>query len=154
MTIKMMDSPQEKQYICKTVLRSLPDWFGIPEAIDEYVRKSSEMPFWALFDSKNAVGFIAIKEASEDTAEIYVMGISEAYHHQGFGKMLFSKCLEWCRQNHFSFLQVKTLDQSHPDTHYANTRKFYKAMGFKKLECIPEIWGKSCPCLIMIMHIG
>lgn len=153
MTIQMIDSPEDKKHICKKVLCSLPDWFGLPEAIDEYVEKSSEMPFWALFDNENAIGFVAIKKTSEDTAEIYVMGILEAYHHKGFGKMLFSSCYEWCGQNDFSFLQVKTLDKSHPDTHYANTRNFYKAMGFTEVECVPEIWGKDNPCLIMIMGV-
>ena len=153
MTIEIIDSQENKKNICRKVLCSLPDWFGIPEAIDEYVEKSSEMQFWALFDNKNVIGFIVVKRASDDTAEIYVMGILEAYHHKGFGRMLFSSCYEWCKQNDFSFLQVKTLDKSHPDTHYANTRKFYKAIGFKELECVPEIWGKTYPCLIMIMSI-
>jgi len=51
-------------------------------------------------------------------------------------------------------LQVKTLDKSHPDKNYACTRKFYEAMGFRPLECIPELWGKDNPCLIMVMYIG
>lgn len=153
MSIEKIDSPGDKQYICKSILEALPDWFGIPEAIDEYAEKASQMPFWALFDEKKAIGFLAIKVTSDDTAEIYVMGIRESYHRKGFGKVLFSTCYEWCRQQSMSFLQVKTLDKSHPDTHYASTRKFYKAMGFRELECIPEIWGKENPCLIMIMSI-
>ncbi|HBM75867.1 MAG TPA: GNAT family N-acetyltransferase [Clostridiaceae bacterium] len=153
MDIKMVDSQDEKKAVCKSILCSLPDWFGIPEAIDEYVKKSSQMPFWALYDGNNAIGFIAVKKTSDTAAEIYVMGILEAYHRKGYGRRLFSLCYEWCKDNGLSFLQVKTLDKSHPDMHYENARKFYQAMGFKELECIPEIWGKECPCLIMIMSI-
>lgn len=32
------------------------------------------------------------------------------------------------------------VDESSSDKNYAKTRKFYKAIGFKELECIPEIW--------------
>jgi len=37
--------------------------------------------------------------------------------------------------------------------YYAATRAFYLAMGFRELECIPEIWGSENPCMVMIMSI-
>ena len=40
------------------MLESLPDWFGIPEAREEYIEKSVKQPFFAAFDGENAVGFL------------------------------------------------------------------------------------------------
>lgn len=153
MTIGKIDLPNERRAICRSVLHDLPDWFGIPAAVDEYVEKSAGLPFWAVLDGKNAAGFLAARQTSADAAEIVVMGVLRAYHRKGCGRMLFNECYDWCRQNGLTFLQVKTLDQSYPDANYAATRRFYRAMGFKELECIPEIWGKGCPCLMMILHI-
>lgn len=150
----MIENKDEKKKICRDILSALPCWFGIPEAIDNYVNKSSEMPFWVVCYNDVLVGFISLKTTSVDTAEIYVLGVLPEYHHKGFGRELFRVTYEWCRQNNFAFLQVKTLDRSHPDEGYAITRRFYEAMGFKELECIPEIWGKDNPCLIMIMSVN
>jgi GNAT superfamily N-acetyltransferase len=82
------------------------------------------------------------------------MGVNPNYHRRGIGRALISSAVKWCWEHGYEFLQVKTLDKSHPDKNYACTRKFYEAMGFRPLECIPELWGKDNPCLIMVMYIG
>lgn len=143
----------EKELISSLVLKALPDWFGIPESTQEYIEQSRQMPFFVAVDNNQAVGFIAIKETSDYTAEIYVMGVLPEYHNQGVGKTLFSETLKWAKDNGFQFLQVKTLAESHPDQYYARTRKFYQAIGFKPFETLSELWGKDNPCLIMVQHI-
>ncbi len=50
-------------------------------------------------------------------------------------------------------LQVKTLGPSHPDEHYARTRRFYESRGFRPLEEIDSIWDETNPCLIMVKRI-
>lgn len=154
MVIKRIESASLCIEISTKILGGLPKWFGIPESTAEYIKESSKMPFWAAYDKETAVGFMAIKKTSEYTSEIYVMGIDEEYHRKGIGKALFQYCYNYCRENGVEFLQVKTVDESSSGKNYAKTRKFYKAMGFKELECIPEIWGEYNPCLIMIMKIN
>lgn len=44
--------------------------------------------------------------------------------------------------------------ESHPDGHYARTRRFYTSVSFKPVECLPELWGHVNPSMIMIQHIG
>ncbi len=154
MYIKEIHDKQEKIKISTSILKSLPDWFGIPESTQEYIKVSSKLPFFAAMDESKPVGFISIKENNQYTAEIYVMGVLPDYHKQGIGRGLFNKVSDWSKENGYEFLQVKTLDESHPDVYYAGTRKFYLSMGFKPLECFPELWGKENPCLIMIQHIG
>lgn len=153
MQIKEIALLADKEKIATEVLHDLHDWFGIPESTAEYIDKSRHMPFFAAYDCDKPVGFLAIKKNNASTAEIYVMGILQAYHRQGIGRSLFNACLSWCRKHNLDFLQVKTVDASYPDEAYAKTREYYKAMGFKPLECIPEIWGKDCPCLILVMSV-
>jgi ribosomal protein S18 acetylase RimI-like enzyme len=153
MEIKKIEGIDFKKLICGDILKGLPNWFGIPEAIDEYIEESSKMPFFACYDKNTIVGFVAIKKHNIYSTEVYVMGISKTYHRQGVGRNLIEECIKWCKENDIEFLQVKTLDESHPDINYAKTRKFYEAMGFKALECFPTLWGEHNPCLLMIMKI-
>lgn len=153
MNIKEIHDKQEKREISERILKSLPNWFGIPESTQEYINKSSNLPFFAAMDEIKPLGFISIKENNQYTAEIYVMGVLPDYHKQGIGRDLFNRALSFTKDHGYEFLQVKTLDESHPDIYYADTRKFYLSMGFKPLECLPELWGKENPCLIMIQCI-
>lgn len=153
MVIKEIYNEQEKKEISTSILESLPNWFGIPEATQEYISKSSKLPFFVAIHESKPLGFISIKENNQYTAEIYVMGVLSDYHKQGIGTSLINRVMQWAKEKGYEFLQVKTLDGSHPDIYYAKTRKFYTSVGFKPLECIPELWGKENPCLIMIQHI-
>ena len=144
---------QQKMEISTVILNSLPNWFGIPESTQEYINKSSNLPFFAAMNESKPLGFISIKENNQYTAEIYVMGVLPDYHKQGIGRALFNRAMRWIKEHGYEFLQVKTLDASHPDIYYARTRKFYLSMGFKPLECFPELWGKENPCLIMVQYI-
>ncbi len=153
MMIKEINDKQEKKIISTSILESLPDWFGIQESTQEYISKSSNLPFFAAIHESKPFGFIAMKENTQYTAEIYVMGVLPDCHNQGIGTSLVNRGLKWAKEKGYEFLQVKTLDESHPDIHYAKTRKFYTSVGFKPLECIPELWGKENPCLIMIKYL-
>lgn len=143
----------QKRKISTEILEALPDWFGIPEATREYIDKSSNLSFFCATDGTKALGFISIKENSKYAAEIYVTGVLPKYHKQGIGWALFNTSIKWAKEQGYEFMQVKTLDESNPDIHYAITRNFYLSVGFKPLECIPELWGKNNPCLIMIQYI-
>lgn len=142
-----------KQDITKNILSSLPDWFGVPESVQVYVRQSAKMPFFAYIQNGQYVGFAFLKVHNDFSAEICAMGVLPQYHRQGIGRMLINKCIDYCRERNIEFLQVKTLDYSFDDDYYQITRDFYSAMGFRSLECIPSLWNEENPCLIMIMHI-
>ena len=153
MIYKEICDENEKKKITKDVLTDLPEWFGIPESVTEYIEESSKMVYYACFDNEDPVGLLAINTTSECTAEIYVMGIKKKYHRRGIGKQLFEKCMKWCKDNGYEFLQVKTLDSANPDKYYAETRKYYRAMGFKPFETFKTLWDPSNPCLVMIMNV-
>jgi len=143
-----------KSQICETILRSLPDWFGIEESTAEYINGVAVKPFFCVYDdANNAIGFVSLLMHNEYTAEIYVMGVAPEQHHQGYGRKLIEAAVTYCKNHHMTFLTVKTLAESHPDPGYANTRKFYISMGFKPLEIFPTLWDECNPCLFMCMSL-
>lgn len=151
---KWMEEAGEKKAIAQTVLSSLPDWFGIEEAAREYIEKSAEMPFYAVFSGTQPIGFAALLRHFEMSAEIYVMGLDSRFHRMGLGAGMINALKQYCRDRGIQYLQVKTLDQSAGSPQYDCTRAFYLAQDFQPLECLPKLWDPGNPCLIMIQKIN
>lgn len=154
MDIREILAESEKSAICDKILNALPDWFGIPESILDYISGVKNKPFYVVFDGDNAVGFVSIKVHNHCTAEIYVMGILENHHRKGIGRKIVQICENYCRKNDMEFLTVKTLDEKNPDEYYRRTRLFYESMGFKPLEVFPLFWDECNPCLFLAKYIG
>jgi len=153
MNIREIASPDEKSDICGKILKALPDWFGIPESIRDYIAGVEDKPFYGAFDNDLAVGFVSIKVHNPYTAEIYVMGILESHHRRGIGRKLVHICEKYCRNQGMEYLTVKTLDESNPDLYYRKTRLFYESIGFRPLEVFPLLWDEQNPCLFLVKHI-
>lgn len=148
--ISKLSDNELKSSITNSILRELPEWFGIEEAIIEYVDGVRKTDFYAAYDSDAPIGFASIKANNRYTSEVYVIGVLEEYHNHGIGKKLIETAQEELIKNKVKFLMVKTLGSSHPDEHYKLTRGFYNNVGFYPLEEIKEIWGEENPCLIMV----
>jgi ribosomal protein S18 acetylase RimI-like enzyme len=75
--------------ICRTVLESLPEWFGIPAALERYVSAADALPMLACFDpAGSTVAFVSIKTLSPFAAEVHVLGVKRSWHRQGIGRRL------------------------------------------------------------------
>lgn len=142
-----------KSAICQEVLDDLPAWFGIPDAKAAYVSDTADLLMFGSFEGEEPVAFLSLKRHTPYAAEMYVLGVKQRLHGQGLGKALVDAALEYATREGLRFLTVKTLAASHPDKHYAETRKFYEAMGFLSVEVLPQLWGKSNPCLLMIRPV-
>ena len=144
-----VEEPDVRSQLCREVLAALPDWFGIQESVDDYVRDVAELPtFGAGRD-----GFLSLKLHSDAAAEVYVMGVRPESHHRGIGTALLEAAEAYLRDRGVEYLQAKTLGPSRPDEHYARTRRFYEARGFVPLEELTAIWGTDNPCLIMVKRL-
>lgn len=150
--LKISDN-EKKSKIADYILRHLPEWFGIEEAIVEYVKGTQNTDFYAAYVSGKPVGFISVKTNNIYTSEVYVIGMLKEYHSNGIGRELLKTAEKRLIENQVKFLMVKTLGESHPDKNYKKTRKFYERVGFYPLEEIKEIWGEENPCLIMIKNL-
>ena len=138
---------------CEPILHALPQWFGIREATEQYLRDIEELPTLVAALDGETIGFLTLREHSEHAAEIHVMAVRPGLHRHGVGRALLARAEEYLRERGIEFLQVKTLSDRHPDTSYAQTRAFYSAMGFRPLEEFPELWGPENPCLQMIKSL-
>jgi GNAT superfamily N-acetyltransferase len=149
------------------ILRALPAWFGIESSLLEYAQAADELPtLVAILPGPSCdreerpgsqqvrpdrvIGFVALRDTSEDALELYVMGVLPAWRGRGIGRALVERAASYARAESFSLLHVKTRAPSNPDPGYAATRAFYAAVGFRPLEELPQVWGPENPCLLMI----
>ena len=152
MDIREISAASEKQRITREILEALPDWFGIEESREEYIRKSVDLTFYAAYDGNQPIGFICLKETGKDTAEICVMGVLKEYHRKRVGKALFEEAKKAAVRAGYSFLQVKTV-QMGKYADYDATNRFYLSLGFKEFEVFPTLWDEWNPCQVYVMAL-
>jgi GNAT superfamily N-acetyltransferase len=140
--------------MAETILRSLPDWFGIEEALVGYLEAASALPTATAWAGAQAFGFAAIEQATSATTDVHVIGVLPDYHAQGIGRLLIQALAVRAKTDGARFLTVKTLSSAHPDPFYGRTRHFYEAVGFASLAELPDHWDAENPCLLMGMAVG
>lgn len=140
MTIQLKEiiNKEEKKTIATAILADLPDWFGLPDSTATYILEGQDLPFIAAFKGEEAIGYIVLKASSKDCADIFVMGIKQAYHRKGIGRQLYQAYEELASNLGYTYTQVKTVQTGHYEV-YDRTNSFYQAMGFKELECFPTL---------------
>ena len=149
MHVLLIDDPVRRRAIAREVLEDLPEWFGIPESTEEYIRESGKMPFFAAVEGEDVLGFMALKETSPCTCEIYVTGVKKRAHRCGAGRAMFAAFEEFARTQGYRFVQVKTVAPGHY-AEYDATVAFYRGIGFLPLEVFPTLWDERNPCLILV----
>lgn len=150
--IIQVENNKEKEMISRTILEALPDWFGLPEAREEYIVNSVNQQFFAAVKEEKTIGFLCLKQTGKDTVEVAVMGVLKEFHRHGIGRKLFMKAREKAIKDGFSFIQVKTVQMGQYDN-YDNTNKFYISLGFKEFEIFPTLWDEWNPCQVYVMAL-
>lgn len=51
-------------------LEELPDWFGIPEAREQYIADNGTQIMIAAKEQEKPIGFLCLKETGRDTLEL------------------------------------------------------------------------------------
>lgn len=151
MEIRRLTDAAEKQAVTRLILEALPEWFGIPEAREEYIRESVGRIFFCAYDRNRPVGFLCLKETGNATVELYVMGIRKEYHRRGIGRLLFRQAREAAGAG-YAFMQVKTVQMGKYEE-YDRTNRFYLALGFREFEVFPTLWDEGNPCQVYIMSL-
>lgn len=136
--------------LAEGMMRALPAWFGIEQAIVDYARAAAGLPTFVAERDGEPAGFLTLKPTSAHAAEIHVMAVLPGAHRRGLGRALVERAAAYARAEAFTLLHVKTLAPSDPYPPYAVTRAFYGAVGFMALEELPQIWGPENPCLLMV----
>ena len=151
--IRQLHQPEEKQAITRSILEALPEWFGIPEAREDYIHRSASQPCFAAWEEDTPVGFLCLGETGRATVEVYVMGVVKRCHHQGIGTALFQAARDWAAAQGYAFMQVKTVQEGrYPE--YDATNAFYRHLGFLEFEVFPTLWDEWNPCQVYVKWIG
>lgn len=153
--IKKVTDKDEITQITLDIMNALPKWFSPPEDIIRKSKIHRDFDFWAAYnsDTHEPIGFITYKIHNKYTAEIYDLGILKEHQGNGIGTALFDISEKYFVENKFSFITVKTLDESADYPPYEGTRRFYLKCGFLPLEVFTEYWDKDNPCLFLGKYI-
>jgi GNAT superfamily N-acetyltransferase len=90
--------------LCESILRALPDWFGIEAATRQYVVDTAVLPTFLATSNNQTIGFLTLKQHTPYAAEIHVMGILPDWHRQGVGRALLAASEAYLREIRVEFL--------------------------------------------------
>ena len=150
--IRKIEDKQEKRAISRTILEALPDWFGVPEAREHYIRESADRLMFAAMEDGQPLGFLCLKETGKATMELSLMGVLQPWHRQGIGRALFAAAKETATAMGYHYMQVKTVQMGHY-ADYDRTNLFYRSLGFEEFEVFPTYWDGDNPCQIYVMGL-
>lgn len=139
--------------LCRAILGELPEWFGLPEAVQNYGEVSDRSLTVVASDGDEDIGLLTLVDHSAYAAEVYVMAVRPAYHRRGVGRRRLAHAEELLVARAVEYLQVKTLSERRPDLHYAATRALYLSCGFRPLEEFPTLWGRDNPALQLVKRL-
>lgn len=151
---KIEDADRRAAYT-RAVLESLPEWFGNPESLAEYVEEVRGLPLWAAVQGDGTpLGILAGTVHYGHTGDLVVMGVAPGLHRQGVGRGLYLAAEAYFAEKGCRYIMVKTLSDKVDFAPYESTRRFYRGMGFEPLVTLTEMWDEENPCLIMLKRVG
>jgi GNAT superfamily N-acetyltransferase len=144
---------EDKSAICADIIAELPQWFARPEANRRYVEMAGQFDMIGCDAEGQVAGFVSLSQHFDTTGEMHLLAARPRWHGSGLGRALVAAAEDWARARRLQFLIVKTLGPSHPDSAYAASRAFYRAMGFAPIEEIEDIWPGN-PCLLLLKNVA
>ena len=149
---KIVELSEKKSELCTEILLDLPEWFGIPAAVQRYGEEVAELPLLGCLADGKVVGILSLKQHFPATVEIHLIAVRRRWHRRGLGRGLVLAAESRCRERGVNFLMVKTVGPSCPDEGYRGTRRFYETLGFHPLEELHGLWPDD-PCLLMLKSL-
>lgn len=150
-----IENVEQKSSHARSVLESLPDWFGNRASLEEYVEGVRELPFWAAMDEEGkCLGFFSARIHYGHTGDIYVCGVRPECHRMGIGRALYGVVERYFLEIGCKYAMVETLSDRVDYAPYEKTRMFYESVGFEPLITLTEMWDENNPCLIMVKPLA
>ena len=120
----------------RRILELLPDWFGDPGAIDNYVTAAGDIEFVSTVavDSGNVLGVSLTRRHFRESAELHLIAVDPKTRGRGIGRALVDRVAVDLLEDGCRLLSVHTVGPSFESEPYAHTRGFYRATGFYPLE--------------------
>ncbi len=155
MTINIEHRAVGSGAICRAILASIGDWFGMPASNAEYEQLAETGPALVAHDEAGAaIGLMLLKRHFTATLEVYFLGVRRDRHRQGCGRALMARAEAIARAEQRRFVMVKTQGPSANYEPYERTRRFYEALDYAALEELDVGWGPENPTLIMVKAVA
>jgi len=85
-----IDSSQHRPEAVAALLRDLPEWFGIEQAVRDYIDAARELPNTAALRDGEVVGVCLVKRHTPAAAEIELLAVRRDLHRHGIGRRSWS----------------------------------------------------------------
>jgi GNAT superfamily N-acetyltransferase len=131
------------------ILRSLPEWFGVEEAIEGYTASASRQESFLAVVNDVTVGVALLMRHFKESAELTLIAVHAKQRGGGVGKALLDALGSALIADGCQLLQVHTVGPSFEDAAYSQTRAFYRKTGFLPIQEFDRIdWDG--PTLVMV----
>ncbi|MEZ2371482.1 GNAT family N-acetyltransferase [Arthrobacter sp. RCC_34] len=154
----------------RRILESLPDWFGDPEAVTAYAGAAAEDEYLSFCVERGGVGqdqadqdqagpvrevvgIALVRRHFPESAELHLIAVSPEVRSQGAGRELVEHISRMLSEDGCLMLTVHTVGPSFPHEPYAQTRAFYRRLGFIPLEEHENLDWPG-PTLILVRPLG
>jgi GNAT superfamily N-acetyltransferase len=120
----------------RQILEALPDWFGDPAAIDNYVSAADDSNYDSTLatDAGSVLGVALTRRHFPEAAELHLIAVHPNARRTGIGRRLVDVVASGLAADGCSLLSVHTVGPSFHHEPYAQTRAFYRHVGFTPLE--------------------
>ena len=108
---------------CAEVLRSLPMWFGIEDALLMYADDSVRLPGFAAVRGNQVQGFILLTQHFPHAWEVHCMAVRSEARNKGYGKALMAQLARRCVEQGLARFEWSVLDWNAPSI------AFYQSIG-------------------------
>ena len=115
-----------------------------------YAQDTAKLPTFAIEEDGRVVSFLSLMQHFPESWEVHCMAVLASHRSKGHGSALLALAERWLAAQGVRFLQVKTVAHTSKSAEYAETRLFYEAQGFTRLEIFPLLWALQNPALQLV----
>lgn len=139
---------------CLDVVRSLPEWFSYPGALEGVEHAARTQEGFVDLHGGAVVGFVMLTSKFPETLEITFLAVHREHHRSGIGKRLVIAARDIAESRAMDSISLLTLGPASKSPFYAETIAFYQSIGFWRTnELYLADWGGS-PTLVMTAAIA
>jgi ribosomal protein S18 acetylase RimI-like enzyme len=142
---------------CDAIVLSLPYHFGLEGGRAECAEAVRTQPGLVAVEDGEVVGFITLARHSAPSAEITWLAVRSDRRRHGHGRALIERAAVELAADGVELLCLLTVAESEPDDrptdNYADTRAFYRALGFVPLREL-QLDGWDERAVIMARPLG
>ena len=127
---------------CVEVVRSLPEWFGYPGALDDVGAASrTQEGFCARLDGR-VIGFVTIRPSYAECLEVTYLAVHATFRRRGLGRALIRAVARLCGERSIDSICLLTLGPTAESPFYNETVEFYRTLGFWRVRELQNAeWG-------------